>query len=509
MTITIDGHSLNTKKISEIASGSTKVMLSLDGLERIRACRTFLESRISSGEKIYGTNTGVGEFCEVVLNDDQLEEFQRKLIYSHAAGIGDAMPEEWVRGAMAARANVHAQGYSGNRCIITSTLIEMLNKNVVPRVRKRGSVGACGDLAPMAEIALLFLGEGEAYYQGQLLPGRLAMDRAGIAIPGLKVRDGLALINGSNFISAISALQAEACYKLFLSAEIACAMSMEALNANLICLDERIHKVRGFPGSIESADFIYQCLVGGDLERGSLKTKVQDAYSLRSTPQVIGAARDALNYAKSQIDIELNGVGDNPIFHVHDDVILTGANFQGCPVSLPMEMMASAITSVCVLSERRLNRLLDKQLNAGLPMFLVPESGLNSGLMISQYTADSLIAEQKVLATPAYTSSIPGAGSQEDYVSMGMTTILKNHQILENAYGIIGIELIAAAQALDLRKRRFGDGVTKAHSFIRQHIDHLAEDRVLVNEHDLVAELVKRGALVEAVSEAASLAEVV
>lgn len=495
----IDGKTLDIEQLVSIARNKVEVEITQDCLDNIRKCRDFLDRKLAKGERIYGTNTGVGEFSEILLSEEQLEEFQRKLIYSHSAGFGEEMPEEWVRGAMTTRINVHAQGYSGCRPEITQTLAEMLNKGVIPRVSKRGSVGACGDLAPMAEIALALIGEGAAYFEGELLNGKTAMERAGIKLPGLKMRDGLAAINGSNFITAISALQLHDMKLLLKAAEIACAMSMEALNANLICLDSRLHEVRGFRGSIESAEFILQCLEGGDLQRGQLNTKVQDAYSIRSTPQVIGSAHDALRYAEEQVEIELNGVGDNPIFHVEDEVVLTGANFQSCPVSLSMEMMGTAITSVCVLSERRLNRLLDKQLSAGLPMFLVPNSGLNSGMMISQYTADSLLSEQRVLVNPAYVNSIPGAGSQEDYVSMGMTTAIKNQQILENAQAIIGIELMAAAQALDLRARKFGDGVEIAHETIRKYVDFIEEDRILVHDHKIMSELVKDGSIVSEV----------
>jgi histidine ammonia-lyase len=499
MAISLTGRSLTIDNLEIIARKGGKADLGPESRDRILACRRFLERKLGTGERIYGTNTGVGEFSEVVLDQERLDEFQRRMIYSHAAGAGGEMPHDWVRGAMAARVNVHAQGYSGCRLAVTETLVEMLNRGVTPKVSLKGSVGACGDLAPMAEIALLLLGEGQAWFRGELLPGKEAMERAGIPVPGLKVRDGLATINGSNFITAAGALQAGDMRRILRAAEIACAMSMEALNANLICLDERIHKVRGFQGSVDSAAFILSLLEGGDLRSGLIKTKVQDAYSLRSTPQVLGAARDALGYAESQIAIELNGVGDNPIFIAEDQAILTGANFQGCPVSLPMEMMGAAITSACVLSERRLNRLLDKDLSGGLPMFLVPSNGLNSGLMISQYTANSLIAEQRVLATPAYVGSIPGAGSQEDYVSMGMTTAIKTQQILECAYAIIGIELLAAAQALDLRKRTFGDGVAKAHAAIRNRVEFLANDRVLVGDQRAMRDLVESGELLAAV----------
>ena len=357
MTIVLDGQNLTVEKLVRIARHNEEVELHQDALERIRVCRCMLEQKIAAHEIMYGVNTGIGEFSEVVLSDEEVKEFQKYLIYNHAAGIGDPAPIEYVRAAMVGRINVHAHGNSGCRPEITMTLIEMLNKGVTPVVCQKGSVGASGDLAPMAQIALLLIGEGEAFYQGERLCGRDAMDRAGIPIPGLQARDGLATINGSNLLTAMSAVQLYDMNRWLKQAEIACSMSLEALLANMKPYDERLHKVRGFPGAVRSANAIRKCIEGSDLVTGKMKVKVQDAYSMRSSPQVIGAAHDAIAYAKSQVEIELNGVGDNPIFLPEDNQTLTGANFQGTPVSLPMDMAGTAITMVCVLSERRFNRL--------------------------------------------------------------------------------------------------------------------------------------------------------
>ena len=315
-----------------------------------------LENKIKAHEIMYGVNTGIGEFSEVVLNNDQMKEFQKYLIYNHAAGIGEPAPLEYVRGAMLARVNVHAHGNSGCRPEITQTLVEMLNKGVTPYVCQKGSVGACGDLAPMAQIALLMMGEGKAYYQGELLDGRDALKKAGIPIPGLQARDGLAIINGSNLLTAMSAIFLYDANNWLKQAEIAAAMSLEALKANMKPYNVKIHEVRGFPGAMRSAKAIQKLIEGGDLIEGKMKCKIQDAYSMRSTPQVIGTAHDALAYARSQVEIELNGVGDNPIFFPDENLQLSGANFQGTPVSLPMDMAGAAITMVSVMSERRMNR---------------------------------------------------------------------------------------------------------------------------------------------------------
>ncbi len=497
--IVLDGHSLTVEKLVRIARDGEKVELHRDAKDRIQNCRKMLEDKIEKHEIMYGVNTGIGEFSEVVLNDEQVREFQKYLIYNHAAGIGDAMPIDWVRGAMAGRINVHAHGNSGCRLAITETLVKMLNRGVTPFVCKKGSVGASGDLAPMAQIALLLMGEGKAWFNGELLPGKTAMERAGIPLPGLEARDGLATINGSNVLTAMSALMIYDTKNWLKQAEIAAAMSLEALMANFSPYDERLHRARGFAGSIQSAANIRKCVEGSDLLTGKLKVKVQDAYSMRSTPQVIGAARDALEYARSQVEIELNGVGDNPVFFPDDGVQISGANFQGTPVALPMEMAGMAVTMVSVISERRMNRLNNPALSGGLPPFLTRGAGMFSGLMLSQYTADMQIVEQKILSTPAAIQSIPAAADQEDFVSMGMNTAQKNFQILDNAYGVLGIEFMAAAQALDFRDFSFGKGVETAKKTVRKHVEFLDIDRPLYKDHNTMKKLVESTEILNAV----------
>lgn len=499
MSIVLNGKNLTIEKLTAIARRNEKVELAPEALERIKVCRAMLEEKIQAHEIMYGTNTGIGEFSEVVLNDEQVKEFQKYLIYNHAAGIGDPAPIEYVRGAIAGRINVHANGMSGIRPEITLTLIDMLNKGVTPVVCQKGSVGACGDLAPMSQIALLLMGEGEAFYNGERMPGKSAFEKAGIKIPGLQARDGLGTINGSNLLTAMSAIELYDINRWLKQAEIACSMTLEALYANLKPYDSRLHEVRGFSGAVRSAKAILKCITGSDLQTGKLKTKVQDAYSMRSSPQVIGATHDAVRWAKEQVEIELNGVGDNPIFMPQHKLTLTGANFQGTPVSLPMEMVGAAVTMVSVLSERRLNRLLNPALSVGLPEFLTKGAGMFSGLMLSQYTADSLIVEQRILSAPASIQSIPAAADQEDFVSMGMNTAIKNAQILDNAYGVLGIEFIAAAQALDFRNFTNGKGVTKAHEVVRRHVAHLDVDRPLYPDHTKMKGVVKSCEILEEV----------
>lgn len=496
MTLIIKGAGLTVEDVVNVARNNEKVELHPDAVTRINKCRAMLEKKVLAHEIMYGVNTGIGEFSEVVLNDDQVKDFQKYLIYNHAAGIGEPFAIEIVRAAMLGRINVHAHGNSGCRLAITQTFVDMLNKGVTPMVCEKGSVGACGDLAPMSQIALLMMGEGHAYYQGELLEGKEALKRAGIPIPGLEARDGLAAINGSNVLTGMGALMIYDTNNFLKQAEIATAMSLEALKANLKPYNSRILEARGFAGGVRSAAAIRKVTANGDLAENKVKVKVQDAYSMRSTPQVIGAAHDAIKWARSQVEIELNGVGDNPIFFPEENMQLSGANFQGSPVAVPMDMVGYCVTMVCVLSERRMNRLNNPALSVGLPPFLTKGAGMFSGLMLSQYTADMQIVEQRILSAPSCIQSIPAAADQEDFVSMGMNGALKNRQILDNAYGILGIEFMAAAQALDLREKfeekyKFGEGTQIAKDIIRKHVDYLDIDRPLYPDHNKMKALVK------------------
>jgi histidine ammonia-lyase len=499
MSIKIDGNSLRIEDVVNVARHNDKVELSDDAVMRIKKCRKMLEDKIEKKEIMYGVNTGIGELVNVVLNDEQIKQFQKYLVYNHAAGIGEPVPVEHVRAAMLSRINVHAKGHSGCRLEITQTYVDMLNKGITPVVCEKGSVGACGDLAPMSQIALSLLGEGECFYEGKRMPTKDAMDKAGIPVPGLKARDGLAAINGSNLITGIGSLIIYDTERWIKQAEIAASMSLEALLANMKPYDTRLHELRGFKGAVTTAANIRSIINGSDLATGKVKVKVQDAYSMRSTPQIIGALRDHLAYARKQFEIELNGVADNPIFLPDEDTVLTGANFQGVPISMPLDMVGAGITMISVLSERRLNRLLNPALSVGLPAFLTKGAGMFSGHMLSQYTADMMIVEQRILSMPACVQSIPAAADQEDFVSMGMNTALKTKQILDNAYGVLGIEFIAAAQALDFRDFNFGKGTKAAHKAVRSVVAHLEEDRPLFRDHNNMKQAVKECKILEAV----------
>jgi len=499
MPVIVDGRRLTIEDVVAVARHGEPVSLGEKALERIRTCRGMLEKKIVAHEIMYGVNTGIGEFSEVVLSDEQVQQFQRYLIYNHAAGIGRPAPVEHVRAAMLSRINVHAKGHSGCRPEITQTYVEMLNRGVTPIACEKGSVGACGDLAPMSQIALSLMGEGECFYRGERMPTRDAMAKAGIPVPGLQARDGLAAINGSNLITGMACLFLFDAERWVKQAEIAAAMSLEALMANMRPYEERLHQLRGFPGAVKAAANLRRVIAGSDLVTGKLKVKVQDAYSMRSTPQVIGAVRDALAWARVQVEIELNGVADNPIFAPDENKVYTGANFQGTPVSMPIDLAAAGLTTVSVLSERRLNRLLNPALSVGLPAFLTKGAGMFSGLMLSQYTADMLIVEQRILSSPSCTQSIPAAADQEDFVSMGMNGALKARQILDNGNGVLAIELIAAAQALDFREFAPGAGTLAAKTAVRRVVDHLDVDRPLFTDHNAMMAAVWECRVLEAV----------
>ncbi|MEE3134464.1 MAG: aromatic amino acid ammonia-lyase [Candidatus Thermoplasmatota archaeon] len=499
MTVVLDGSSLSIEDVVDVARNHKDIGISQDSWDRINKCRDMIQVKIDSHEIMYGVTTGIGEFSEVVLDAEQLEDFQKFLIYSHAAGIGGPLEEEVVRAAMCGRINVHCNGNSGGRSEITEKLIQCLNAGITPVCAEIGSVGACGDLSPMSQMAMTLMGEGEAYYEGKIMPSLEALKICGIEPLILQARDGLALINGSNMLTGMAALTLHDAELWVKTHDIAAAMTLEALNANMIPYDSKLHELRGFQGSMEVAANLRMLIKGSKIMEQSGK-KVQDAYSLRSTPQVAGSLRDAMKYARSQVEIELNGVGDNPIFIPEESRVITGANFQGSPVALPMEMVGTGLSMVAVLSERRLNRLTNPALSSGLPPFLTEKPGLHSGLMVAQYTACALVAETRILSHPAANQSIPAAADQEDFVSMGMTTTQKTKKILDNCFGVLAIEMIAAAQALDIRGIEPSPIISAVREVIRESVPYLDDDRPLFTDNDAMKELLKSGKLVELVA---------
>jgi histidine ammonia-lyase len=504
MSVRIGEGRLSCEDVYKVARLEEPVELTQAALDRIAHCREFVERKVRERAVMYGITTGIGELSETILTPEQTEKFQRYIVYSHAAGYGEPLQVADARSAVLSRINVLSQGHSGIRPALVKMMAELLNRGVTPVMCEKGSVGACGDLSPMSQFALVLIGEGEAFYKGERLPSKVALERAGIPVGVFEARDGLASINGSNCITGMGALEVVDALRWLRQADIAIAMTLEVVNANMAAYDARIHKVRGFPGAQEVAANVRMLTEGSEMLQQKGK-KVQDAYSLRSTPQVTGAARDALKYTRSQIEIELNGVGDNPIFFPDDDggTYLTGANFQGTPMAFGLEMLGTAVTTVSVLSERRLNRLLNRNLSCGLPAFLTRGAGMFSGMMLAQYTAGALVCESRILSSPAATGSVPAAADQEDFVSMGMTTTLKAKQIQKNAYAVLAIEMMAAAQAMDFRRPlKAGKGAEAAYEVIRKNVEFLDEDRPLYDDINRMAALVESGEILDAVEKA-------
>ena len=502
MPVTLNGEKLTIENVVKVARQGEKVIVDNDAWKRIDKCRALLERKMAAGETMYGVNTGIGELAEVRLPQEKTKEFQKYLVYSHAAGYGKPMQEEVVRAAILSRINVHCHGNSGMRPEVTQQMLNLLNKGVNPVMFQRGSVSACGDLSPMSQMALVLIGEGEAFYEGEQLPAAEALKRAGIKPIEFEARDGLASINGSQVITGWSSLMLNEAYNWLKMQDIVAAMTLEALLANMKAFDNRLHTLRGYKGAIDCAANI-RTLTDGSSLLTTGKKKVQDSYSMRSTPQVAGAARDTLDYCRGQIETELNGVCDNPIFLPDDDTVLTGANFQGTPIAFALEYMGISITTVSALSERRLNRLVNPNLSVGLPAFLTKGAGMFSGMMLSQYTAGQMVNENRVLCNPAATGSIPAAADQEDFVSMGMTSAIKLRQIMDNAYAILAIEMMAAAQSLDFRDAECSPASKAAYNVIRHYSPHLEEDRPLCYDHNILADVVRSGEILEAVEKVA------
>jgi histidine ammonia-lyase len=505
--VVIDGENLTIEEVVSVARYGSRVELSKDAVDKLKKTRKAVENFVEKEEKIYGITTGFGGAKSIFLSKEQTETLQKNLVMSHSVGVGNLLSEEIVRAAMLLRANSLAKGYSGVRAEVVEKLCQMLNKGVHPAVPEKGSVGASGDLAPLAHIALVLIGEGEAFYKGERMKGGEALKKAGIKPITLSAKEGLALINGTAVMSAIGALTLYDAENLLKCADIAAAMTFEALFGIEKALDEKIHKTRPHPGQIKCAENIRRLIKNSEI-LSSEKCKefqhkrVQDAYSLRCTPQVHGAARDAIVHVRKILEIEINSASDNPLVFTDPPEVVSGGNFHGQPVAIAMDVLGIALATIGNISERRIARIIDSNLNEGLPAFLVPKGkeGLNSGYMIAQYTAAALASENKILAHPASVDSIPTSANQEDHVSMGTIAARKAKEILENVERIIAIELLCAAQGIDFRKPlKSGEGTKAAYEFIRRYIPHLEEDRALYHEINKVYEFVHSGKLVKEV----------
>jgi histidine ammonia-lyase len=509
--LTISGQNLQLDDVVAVANGRI-VQLDPAALPKIQQSRTAVEKLVAQGDIVYGITTGFGRFKDKIISPNQVKELQVNLVRSHAVGVGPQLPEAVVRAMLLVRANTLALGYSGVRPQLIQLLLDLLNHHIHPCIPAQGSLGASGDLAPLAHLALVLIGEGEAIVNGRRLPGHTALQQANLQPLILEAKEGLALLNGTAFMVGMGALQVRRAINLALTADVAACLTLEALHGTDRAYDARVHAIRPHPRQIECAAFLRRNLHGSQFLRGYDPLNVQDPYTLRCVPQVHGAARDSIAYAKWVIDIELNAVNDNPIIFVDEQTgvtdVISAGNFHGEPIALAMDYLKLALTEIGNMSERRMARLVDADSNHGvLPMFLTQDGGLSSGLMMAQYTAAALASENKVLAHPASADTIPSSANVEDHVSMGATAVRQAAQILDHVEIIVAIELLAAAQGIDFRRqelgadKQLGMGTAVAYHLIRQQVPFLQQDTVLATPMEAIRQLVADGIIKEAVEQ--------
>jgi histidine ammonia-lyase len=497
-TIVLTGEDLTFAEVWEVAIDGVGAELAESARERMRAARELVDG--VEGEHTYGVNTGFGRFVSAHIPEELAEELQLRLLRSHACGVGEPYPDEIVRAAMLLRANALAKGFSGARVLTVELLLECLNRGVLPHVPARGSVGASGDLAPLAHLALPLVGEGHATVGGELLAGGDALRAVGLEPIRLVSKEGLSLVNGTQFMSAMASLGVVRARRLAATADLACALSLEALQGSRTSFRPAVHRARPLKGQLESADNVWRLLDGSAiLESHRWCDRVQDAYALRCAPQVHGACRDLLDYVEATVAVELNAATDNPLVLVDEGDIVSAGNFHGQPLAFALDALAMAVAELASISERRVERLVNPTLSEGLPPFLVEEGGLNSGFMIPQYVAAALVSENKVLAHPASVDSIPTSAGQEDHVSMGNAAGLKALRVLDNVERALAIELLAGAQAIEfLAPLQPGEGVRAVHDVVRSLSPRLDEDRSLSSDIERVADAIRTGTIVAA-----------
>lgn len=499
-TVNLKGEGLTLEDIINVAYNDYKVCLTEEAKEKVKKSRAIVDDIVDKNKIVYGITTGFGKFSDVTITGEQCKTLQRNLIISHACGVGRKFPKEVVRTIMLLRANNLSKGYSGIRLSVLETLLDMLNKGVHPSIPEKGSLGASGDLAPLAHMVLPMLAEGEAEFEGEILSGKEAMEKAGIPTVELVAKEGLALINGTQVMTAVGSLALYKAINLLKLSDITAAMTIEALRGIRDAFDPRAHAVRPHKGQIQTAKNILNLIEGSTFATNQGELRVQDAYALRCVPQVHGASKDAINYVKERVEIEINSVTDNPIVFENGDVI-SGGNFHGQPMALSFDFLGIAASEIANISERRLERLVNYQLN-DLPPFLVKNGGLNSGFMITQYAAAALVSENKILAHPASVDSIPSSANQEDHVSMGTIAARKGLEIVNNVTRVLATELMAACQAIDFRDGlKLGRGTQEAYNIVRSKVGFVGEDTVMYKELDKCEELLTSGELLKAVEE--------
>ncbi|MBC5995749.1 histidine ammonia-lyase [Romboutsia ilealis] len=502
--IVVSGCNLTIEDVVNVARNNYKVELSQDAVRRINRARDLVDKFIEKERVSYGITTGFGKFSDVVISKEDSEKLQKNLIISHSCGVGEPFEIDVIRAIMLLRINALAKGNSGLRLYVLETLIEMLNKGVHPVIPQKGSLGASGDLAPLSHMVLTMLGEGESIYQGKKMSSKEAMNKANIrVIEHLSAKEGLALINGTQVMTAVGLLTLQDSINLIKTADIAFSLTMEGLEGITCAMDERIHKLRPHKGQVNTAKNVMKILSGSEMTSRQGEKRVQDAYSLRCTPQVHGAIKDAIEYVREKVIIEINSVTDNPIIFPNEEEVISGGNFHGEPMALSFDFLGIALSELGNISERRLEKMVNPALNHGLPAFLINRGGLNSGFMIVQYSAASLVSENKILSHPASVDSIPSSANQEDHVSMGTIAARKAKEIMENTRKILSMEILAAVQAIDLKgKRSLGIGTNAAYKLVRNYIDFIDNDRIMYKEINICEELVKENKLVLSVEKA-------
>jgi histidine ammonia-lyase len=506
-TIYLDGSSLTIEQVVAVAYGQPdqpRVEISAEAKKRVQKSAEAVTQLVKQGQVAYGITTGFGALKDRLISADQVEQLQRNIIMSHAVGTGQPFDVPTTRAIMLIRANTLAHGYSGIRLETLQLLVDLINARVHPVIPEKGSLGASGDLAPLAHMSLVLIGEGEAEYNGEIISGREALQRAGLEPRTLAAKEGLALTNGTSVMCALGVLECHRAEVLTRAADIIACLSLEALNGTIMAFDDRIHKLRPHPRQIECAAFLRTALEGSEFTRAPDPKNIQDAYSLRCIPQVHGAVREAVAYLRWVMEIELNSVTDNPLIFVDPETeaieVLSGGNFHGEPLAIALDYLSIALTELGNLSERRQMRLLDESSNGGvLPAFLIRNSGLNSGFMITQYTAAALATENKVLAHPASVDTIPTSANVEDHVSMGCTAALQSRQIGDNVEHILSLELLSAAQGIDFRRQKsgnqckLGNGTEPTYALVRRHVPFIEEDCVFYPYVDKVKVLLREG----------------
>ena len=490
------GQQLTLEEVARVSRGEVSVSLAASARARMEAARRAVERIVAESRVVYGVNTGFGKLSDVTVAADELRELQINLVRSHACGVGAPLSAEETRAMMLLRANVLAKGFSGARTVVAETLLALLARGVLPVVPEKGSVGASGDLAPLSHLALCCVGEGEAVYEGKRMPGGDALRRAGVEPLRLEAKEGLALLNGTQALTAVGALALERAERLARTADVSGAMSLEALKGTPAAFDERIHLARPHRGQVESAAHLRELMRDSEIRASHVEgdSRVQDAYSLRCMPQVHGAARDAFAHARSSVEIETGGATDNPLVFAETGDVISGGNFHGAPLALAFDYCAIALTHLGNIVERRIDRLVNPEKNEGLPPFLTARAGVESGYMVPQIVAVALLNECKVLAHPASTDNLPTDGGKEDHVSMGMTAALKLRRVVENVELVIAIELMAAAEGLEhCAPLMPGTGVRRAHEAVRATCERLTRDRPLSDDIERVAAALRRG----------------